>query len=54
VIDGPIYEYAFLGETYDKLSAQVDAIKDDDRFERISTQDVPSFKATVSVWRRKP
>jgi len=54
VIDAPaLFSLPTLGQTYDRLSGQLDAIAHDGRFERIATEPVPALGATVTIWRRR-
>jgi hypothetical protein len=55
VIDAPhLASVPRLGWTYEFLSAQIEAIESDNRFERIAGETVPSLGARVTIWRRKP
>jgi hypothetical protein len=51
VIDAPSYEEADAGKTYDTLSGQIDAIKQDSRFQSVATVPVPSLKSTITIFR---
>jgi hypothetical protein len=53
VIDTASYQPQDFGKTYDTLSGQIDAIKHDPKFERIATVPVPTWDATITIWRRR-
>ncbi len=54
VIDAAsLFSISSLGLTYEPLSGQIEAIKNDGRFELMATQTVPTLGATVSIWRRR-
>jgi Dolichyl-phosphate-mannose-protein mannosyltransferase len=50
-IDSPSGEIPAPG--YDALSGRIDAIKQDRRFYAVATEPVPSFGATISIFRRR-
>ena len=51
VIDAPSYEESDVGKTYDTLLGQIDAIRQDPRFQPVATVPVPSFGATITIFR---
>lgn len=54
LIDAPAYPVpGVLGFSYDRMRGLLDAMAEQDRFERIAIIPVPEHRATVTIWRRK-
>ena len=51
VIDAPSYAVAEFGKTYETLLGQIDAIKQDSRFQSVATVPVPAVGATITIFR---
>jgi hypothetical protein len=51
VIDAPSYEVTEVGKTYETLLGQIDAIKQDSRFQSVATVPVPTLGATITIFR---
>ena len=47
-------EETLSGMPYDALAGQIEAIEQDEKFERVAAEPVPALDATVTIWRRRP
>jgi hypothetical protein len=54
VLDAPHYPNWFADQvwSYDRMRGVIDAMADQNKFERIATYDIPQLGAQATVWRR--